>query len=197
MPTGRQAFLFPFRKPTRMKTGVVIALGLFTAFLASGVYFLAESTYVGAWRVLFPSMAVAACVLPFSGKIRRRLFGAGTPRWIGLVSVFVADSVFAMALFYIVNFCFAGKETAEPAVVVRVYSEERHHKRRVGRGRYVNGDAYRVYQADVALREGWRKTIALTPRGFAGLHQGDTVFLNVARGLFGFDVTKGIAAETP
>lgn len=91
-----------------------------------------------------------------------------------------------------------GSENSGEVVEARlekVYSEQRHHSRRVGR-RYVRGDAYYVYRADVEV-EGRHKTLNITRSQYSRLRRATTVEVPVSRGLFGFRIleSKGLKAK--
>lgn len=98
----------------------------------------------------------------------------------------------SMALVYGLNFAFPSFESLhkETAIVERVYSETRYHKKRVGRNRYVNGEPYKVFYMEVGLPGGWHRSLPVGAGEFRHRHKGDTVDLPVVRGLFGMYVIR-------
>lgn len=182
---------FSFDDMSRVRWHLVAAMVLAIAFMAAASLGLARVTYVSAGAVAGCSVLLSLALYPAVRRLWMMVFGEGRP-WLYVISQLLSGGVMLMTLFYAVNFVFADDNpVAEAAVVTGIYSEERHHKRRVGRGRYVDGEAYSVYKADVTVSDGLRVTISLTPGEYVRLHAGDSVKMRVAGGLFGFDVVRG------
>lgn len=83
-----------------------------------------------------------------------------------------------------------GSMHKEEARVERVYSETRYHQRRVGRNRYVRGDAYTVWCTEVSLRGRWYKTLESGKRMRPHYRQGDTLSIDVGTGMLGIPVIR-------
>lgn len=98
----------------------------------------------------------------------------------------------AAGLFFILNFAFADSSTnhREQAVIERKYRETHYRSKRVGRNRYVRGEPYYEYYFDVCYSNGSTKAMPVNFDRYRRLDAGDTIDVDISRGLFGFAVVK-------
>lgn len=142
------------------------------------------------WKIPFGGAAlVSAVVGAFSWKIWRWFTTSPRFIWNFIVAVTAFTGVFT-ALFYIVNYTNADTLTRheEKAEVERVYTKVRHHTRRVGRNRYVQGDPYNVFFMQVKMSNGMSKELEIPYDRFRRIRTGSMVSLPVAKGCFGVPV---------
>lgn len=105
------------------------------------------------------------------------------------VHVAVVAGVVAMAFMLANRIGSENRGEVVEARLEKVYSEQRHRSRRVGRNRYVRGEAYYVYRADVEV-EGRHKTLNINRSQYSRLRRATTVEVPVSRGLFGFRILE-------
>lgn len=171
---------------------VLITAGLIVVAAVAAMTVLMRGTFVNGWNVAALSFVAALLLFPPLKHPVMRVAGLTTAIPAFLIEATVV-TVLSMACFYILNYAFASDRemTVEPAVVEHVYREERHHKRRVGRGRYVNGEVYYVYEAKVKARDKYHTILPLGYTEYSRLRPADTVMVRIRRGFFGFDVVSG------
>lgn len=109
-------------------------------------------------------------------------------RWVNVaIHTVVVGSIIAFA-FILANRLGASDEVEIlDAGVERVYRKERHHSRRVGRHRYVRGEAYYVYYIDVDV-DGHHQTLPINRNQYTSLRRADTITIPARRGLFGYRI---------
>ncbi len=115
----------------------------------------------------------------------------------GLCHVVFATGLF-LCIFYAVNYAFADKDTehTEYVTVESKYTKTRHRSRRIGRNRYAQGEAYKVYYIGVGLPDGRIKEMSATLKEYNRVRRGDTLAFPVERGFFGVPVIKRRGSKT-
>ena len=76
------------------------------------------------------------------------------------------------------------------------YTKTRHRSRRLGRNRYAQGEAYKVYYIGVGLPDGRIKEMSATLKEYNRVRRGDTLAFPVERGFFGVPVIKRRGSTT-
>lgn len=166
------------------------------------VVLLAVCSYVGAYSlgnltmVSFPSVvsvcvACSAILAVLMIRLWPRLTGLSSPAAnISIATVIIGG--FVTLIFYILNFTMADAATRHEvhAVVTGKYKEVRHHRKRVGRGRYVPGDPYNEYFIEISYPNGAIKPMIVKAERYRLTDAGDSVKVNICRGAFGFEVIK-------
>lgn len=102
---------------------------------------------------------------------------------------FVFSGVILLAVFFSLNrFLASGPEYDEQVKVERKYSEKKYRNRRVGRNRYVRGEAYYEYYAEISLPDGRVKQLRLELPAYNRTRTGSTMTIRLRSGFFGFPV---------
>ena len=137
-------------------------------------------------------MLLGAAVTP----LIMRLNISSSPALNFIMGVIVASGVLAGG-FYITNFAWADASTGhgERAVVERKYSEKHYHTRRVGRNRYVRGDAYYQYYLELRYANGYKLPLEVKLPRYRRVSAGDTVSVTIQRGLYSIPVVKSVPAD--
>lgn len=73
-------------------------------------------------------------------------------------------------------------------VVARCYRETRYHTRRVSRRVYTRGAPYYVYCVEIDVNRDNRCTLEIPKKKYDRIYKGDTLRVDIKRGLFGMDV---------
>lgn len=109
---------------------------------------------------------------------------------VNIICHLIAATGFFMSLLLGINYW--GRNVAETKTervnIIRVYSEEHHRSRRVGRRYITNGEAYNVYYIDVELPGGYEKALSVTPAKFRNYHKGDSVTVKLTPGALGMTI---------
>lgn len=171
-----------------VKLVCVSVVGLFSYGAVMG---FSSITLVSPVAVAIGCAAVSAAIYPLAGKLWQRILSV-SGHVLPILCHLVVVTGIVMALFYLLNFIFAAKDTLhkEAAVVENKYTETRYQSKRISRNRYVRGDPYPVYYIDVSLPGGWRKPMQIDLKKYNKIRQGDTLQIPVACGLFGVSVMK-------
>lgn len=171
-----------------MFTWRCVAAGVVLVIYAGAVA-LVSRTLVD-WQLVFAASALAAIFTSLiSWKIWRWLTGSGRFVWNLIIGTVIFTGVFSAA-YYIVNYSCADRSTThmERAIVERVFYKERHRSKRVGRNRYVQGEAYHVYFMQVRLSNGMSKELEIPFREYRKTRKGKEINLPVAAGALGAPV---------
>lgn len=155
----------------------------------AGACALVSRTLTEWWIPFAFSIALAFLAGVFLWKIWRWFTGSGRFIWNFLVCAVALTGIFSSA-FYIVNYACADRATTheEQAEVARVYYKVRHHSRRVGRNRYVQGEAYNVHFMEVKMSNGMLKELEIPYDCYRRTRKGERVTLPVAMGALGVPV---------
>lgn len=122
-----------------------------------------------------------------------------TGRWLGIrrrsISFAIASGfMFSMLFFafHAINFYGSDHDSAVEfnSRIVAKHSEERHRSRRVGRNRYVDGEAYMEYYISVELPDGRRKKLRVPVGEYVDIRKGQEVSLKIETGFFGIPVIR-------
>ncbi len=102
----------------------------------------------------------------------------------------VSCSVALVCLFFFCNYVFADRENTreEKVAIVEKHTSTRHRSRRVGRARYIQGEAYTVYDIDVRFSSGFVREMQVSVGDYSRYRVGDSIRLSVARGWLGMPV---------
>lgn len=73
----------------------------------------------------------------------------------------------------------------DKVVVTRLFTETRHHTRRVTRKYYVQGPPYKVYRMTFEIPEYGKKSMDIKHKQYASLIVGDTVSIEIKKGILG------------
>lgn len=134
--------------------GIITAIGAVIIFYGIALT-LFRMTLVSPMRIIGASLALAAVTALVLRRKWKTITGTANAL-INLICHLVAVTGLCMALILGVNYF--GRDTSDSvtvrAEVVRVYSETRHHMKRVARNRYTRGEPYKVYYMDVRLPDG-------------------------------------------
>lgn len=116
---------------------------------------------------------------------------SGSAIFAGIAHMLAMTGVFAF-LFLGINFWLADDATLhrERVELLGRDREKRHHSRRVGRHRYVRGDAYYVYHMTVRLPDGREKRIDVPLSYYNTLVRKDSVTLTLESGGLGMPVIR-------
>jgi len=175
-----------------MNIGMIFlrAILILVAVAGSGMLLLMAGRTVGTtcWTVVAAAFLVSAITGRMVWKIWRPVTTCRR-MWLnwGVHSLFF--TVLLSAAYFTVNYFTAAARPLvyERGVVTRVYSEQRHRSRRVGRRRYVQGEPYKVYKAEIESARG-SVTIDLSLTRYNSLHRGDSLDLPFSSGIFGAQV---------
>lgn len=173
-------------KISKFLLGIIIFIVVIAYAVASVIH---DSTVVNGWIVLSACGALAL----ISGLTLWRLWPSitGTRKvWINyMMQVFVACALFLL-LFYIPNRLFADKETRheEKAVAERIYYKKHYRSRRISRRTYGRGEPYNKYYVDLRFGNGARKSLEIPLKQYNRTRKGDTLRMELEKGLFGFPV---------
>ena len=175
----------------RFWTIKVMLLGLLTLIGYMSAAVLRNYTMVSFPVVMSASFMAGAMIGVAAAPVIARLT---RKPWIALnaaIGTAVATGVVAGA-FFILNFALADTSTAhrEQAVIERKYRETRYRQKRVSRNRYVRGEPYYEYYFDVRYANGATKAMLVRADRYRRLDAGDTINVDISRGLFGFPVVK-------
>lgn len=171
---------------------IIIVIILFIC-LVTGIYSLSQYTLVRFCIpfICFVTMSLFASLFLGKAGIWGRV--TGSMKYLpNYLCCFVCTCILGLSLFYICNYAFANDEKGEirNVVVEEKYQKVRHKSRRVGRNRYVRGEAYNVYYMRVRLNDEQIKEFPIEQGKYARLHKGDTIPLFVSKGLLGVPVVK-------
>lgn len=104
----------------------------------------------------------------------------------------IAATAIIMLLFLGANYI--GRDEArsreEKGIITAKYTKERHRKRRVGRNRYVQGEAYTVYFIRVKLPCGREREREVKVGDWIHYKRGDRLPVRVTPGLLGADINE-------
>lgn len=177
------------RKSTDVKRSLLlVAVGLVAIILGGMIVAFQGITIGNVWIIAAGALAIGL----FSSLTLYRAWAVitGSPKfWVNYAVSVVMDVLVLMNIFYGLNYLLAEKEShREPAVVERLYSETHHKSRRVGRNRYVQGEPYKVYRAEVRFQSGKKKELSMPFARWRRMHTGDTLHFNLSKGGLGMPV---------
>ena len=141
--------------------------------------------------LIIGSMFLAALSgLPLFNKWRAI---TGTKRLlVNIVCHMIAATGLFMSLLLGINYF--GRDVAETRTervnIIRVYSEEHHRSRRVGRRYITNGEAYKMYYIDVELPGGYEKALSISAEKFRRYQKGDSVTLKITPGALNLQLVQ-------
>lgn len=172
------------------KESLFIGLILFGAIMAyTGAWSIYGDTDVRFWLPLGLALVLSALTMPVGRIVWRRLSGVSTVA-VHIIGHFAAATGFFLLGILALNYLFPREATrhTERAVVERKVQETRHHSRRVGRRRYVQGDPYYVYFAELRMENGREKKISISRDRYYSLRTGSEVEIEVTTGLLGYKI---------
>ncbi|MCM1293781.1 MAG: hypothetical protein NC230_09425 [Bacteroides sp.] len=121
--------------------------------------------------------------------------------WLNRAIHTVVVTALAGGVFYSCNYVFDNEATKhrEEVVVDRRYYKVRHRTKRISRRTYGRGEPYKVYYIDVRFADGRETSLTVPFKRYKRIHNGDTIPLNIAMGLFGIPVIKrdGAPVDVP
>lgn len=173
------------KKQTALTITVVLAVIVFYGL----TFVLWSMTLVSLLTIIIGSLFLAALSgLPLFNKWSVITGTKSLPVNI-IFHLVIATGVF-MSIILGINFL--GRNVAETKAesvnIVRVYSEEHHRSRRVGRRYITNGEVYKVYYIDVELPGGYEKALSISPARFRNCHKGDSVTVKLTPGALGMTI---------
>lgn len=174
-------------------TAVVIALFFFLLFLMMGGYALSQYTLVPFGVPLVRSVVVSLIFGMALHRLGMWAWLTGTTKFLlNYLCCSVCTCVLVLSLFYVCNYAFADDEGGgmRSAVIETKFHKVRHKSRRVGRNRYVQGEAYNVYYIKVRFDNDLVKELQVERNRYTRLHKGDTLSLFVSKGALGIPVLK-------
>ncbi|MBD5224528.1 MAG: hypothetical protein HDS68_00955 [Bacteroidales bacterium] len=177
--------------------GVIVLLVIVSV---GGSIALHGNTIVAWWLPLTICGVMALASATVLWRIWMRLTGS-----VSFFPNFICQAVFAWSLllfgFYVTNYGFASEASkhVEDVTVEGVYSKTHYKSRRVGRGRYVRGEPYKVYYMEVSLADGRLKELSVTRDESRRLRKGTVLPLTFERGFWGAPVIKrqGLHVDVP
>lgn len=189
------------KKKSKVSTTLLIVFLLFltVAFggFAAGIYGM---TLINPW---FPGV-IAVMIAAASGTTLWKIWRYVTSNdrfWVNYLCHLIFTTSLCLFLFYFLNFISPRKGSlhTEAVTVERLYSETHYHSKRVSRRVYTRGAPYKLYYAEVRFADGATKPLSVKLQQFNRLHKGDTIRLNLEKGLFGFPLVrrKGLNIEVP
>ncbi len=170
---------------------VVVAVTLILLGTASVLH---DKTLVAWWIPVAVCAAIAVpCALGLQGIIGR-LTQFGKRIW-NVLTAWVVVFSSLIGLFYILNFynTDAASVREYSAPVIRKYTQDRYHTRRVSRNRVVRGDKYRVYFITIELPDGRLKKIEVSLSQYNRIKTEKQLSLQLETGLFGVPVIKNMS----
>ena len=184
----------------KYRTFLVVLLIFICVFLYAIAVSIHSNTMIDGWLPAVGASVLAAISGTTLARIWQKITGSSK-----FAVNYICNLIFAtgllLALFYGCNFAFSRGATSEPheAIVEKKYSKVRHHSRRVGRNRYVRGEAYNVYYIDVRFDNGRMKDLSMPFERYRRIHVGDTLSIPFEKGLFGIPVIKrrGTPVDAP
>lgn len=180
-----------FRSRAKLSRRGAAALIIAGAVAIMGVlaYSLSKITLIDLMMPAVGAFVIGAISALFLWKKWQRLTRSRN-RVLNAACQAVCCSVALTALFFLCNFVFADKGNAwdEKVAIVEKHASTRHRSRRVGRARYVQGEAYQVYDIDVRFNNGFVKELSVSAQDYRRYRVGDSICVTVARGAFGVPV---------
>ena len=172
------------------KESILIAIIAFAAIMAyAGAWGIYGNTIVTFWLPLGIALLLSAATLPAGVFVWRKLSGVST-RAVHIIGHLATATGFFLLGVFALNYCFPRESTrhTERAVIERKLREKRHHTKRVGTRRYVQGEPYYVYYAELRMENGREKRISLSRDRYNTLRTGSEVEIEVTTGLLGYKV---------
>lgn len=148
-----------------------------------------QDTLIQWWKPVALSLIVALGSGKFLWKKWRSLTDYDNV-WINFGLHVITVTALILGGFYIGNYFLGDRDTVtyQDVAVTRVYREQHHKTRRIGRRVYGQGAPYWVYKADIELPHGEYKSLRLTKQKYDLLSKGDTLGLAIRDGFFGTTV---------
>lgn len=177
------------RNSARSVKIVVFVSALALAVLCAGcISALAGLTFMPPWIPWTIAVATALGTGMWGRHLWQRITGNGNSLLNYVLHTVMVSLVICSGL-YLANRLWATDDgTTADATVTKLYSETRHHTRRVGRNRYVRGEAYQVYFATLRFGNGAECDIPVDYSRYRRMRAGDDVAVGVLHGALGYDV---------
>lgn len=176
----------------RMRTTVLIITGIVALLIYISTFALMNLTLMPWWLPWAVGVPLGlAAGLWCGGWWSRYVWPGHRAAGVAVHAVLVAG----VAAFGLVMFNSAGLGDRQPerrtVRLVEVNRYERHHTRRVGRNRYVQGEAYHVYEATVEI-DGREKSLPVEYMMYSRCRRRrpDSLRVDVRRGRLGYDVVE-------
>lgn len=171
-----------------VKIAVFVSALVLAVLCAGCISGLAGLTFMPAWIPWTIAVATALGTGMWGRRLWQRITGSRNSLLNYALHTVMVSLVICCGL-YLANRIWAADDGATvDATVIKVYSETRHHSRRVGRNRYVRGEAYQVYFATLRFGNGAECDIPLDYSRYRRMHAGEVVGIAVLHGALGYDV---------
>lgn len=162
------------------------------AMIMSGLAFaLHANTLIDWWIPLSICLPLAMPSGFLLKGFMRRITDLKNPVWNILAGIIFSFAVL-IGSFYTLNYYFSDETTESECTVtvVKKFSEEHYHTRRISRNRVIRGNKYRVYYMNVELQNGKVKKLEIPLSKFNKIKKGAPLILPTQTGLFGIPVLK-------
>lgn len=176
------------KKTVKQTLAAVVAVlaGIFSIGAGMGLY---SVTFIPLWMPLAAAAVIALAVMPALLPRWQRLAG-GIPAWAAGIGHLAVTGGVCFALILGANY-FGASEPHEVAATVVGKEKKKHTRyRRAGRRNYVPAGDYYTWELVLELEGGRRYNKPVSAGRYRTVRMGSHTTVNVARGLFGFDVVK-------
>lgn len=179
------------RKPRKggAKIAAMVASAALALICLAGIMALSELTFMPGWIPWTISAATALGTGMWGKHLWRRITDCSNDIINYLMHTVMACLLVCCGLYAGNQLGATDSGTTVEAEVVKVYSETRHHSRRVGR-RYVRGDAYKVYYATLRFDNGLEREMPVSAARYRRLRPGMLLDVGVRRGGLGYGVIR-------
>lgn len=154
---------------------------------------LHRNTLVDWWLPAVVCAVPAALLAALYTRLIMSLAGLSRP-WMAACAGFALFFTALLGTAYSLNYFDSDPDSSLQckATVSAKYTAERHRSKRVGRNRYVQGEPYTVYFIKMDIPGGRVKELEVTAGQYAGLRKGQSIDLQIERGLLGVPVIKNM-----
>ena len=177
-----------------LKTIILIIITTAVLILFGMAAVLQEKTLVAWW---IPVTVCALISIPVSLALQiivRKLTDFKNPLW-NILGAFVLSLAIFTGSFYILNYYGSDASSAETyyAPIVKKYTQERYHTKRISRNRVTRGEKYRVYFIKLEMPDGKEKKIEVSAGQYSRIKVGKRLNLQLESGLFGVTVIRNLS----
>lgn len=180
-------------KGNRIKTSLMIITALIVMIALGTASVLQGKTIVEWW---LPAVICAIIAVFISALLYRFIrYITGFKNFaVNCLSAFAVAFSIILGTFYTLNYYCSDTLSRHniSTTVVRKYSKERYKVKRVSRNRTTRGEKYHVYYIDIELPDGSSKSLDITLSDFMRLRKGQSLTLEIEKGLFGIMVFKNM-----
>ena len=170
--------------------GILIFLGIATY---GGAMYLHDKTIVTWWIPAAISFLLAGISGLTMWRLWRRLTDSKSFVFYYICHLALSCGIFLFAIYFF-NYTYAKESTThtENVLVDKKFTKIRHHRQRVSRRSYRQGNPYKVYYFDLKFENGKEKTVSVSSSRYNRTRSGSSIPLTIKTGLFGLPVVYGV-----